>query len=848
MASAPTIRLLLSGGIVLLLTAVPAAEVTEKTTAKVTAETPSKTPDYSELCRAAEINRDWTSAWEFAEKWAASKDPEVRRAGVVKLLDLALRRENVDLDRLTLMARDAGLSAEDRIFWHSRVELNAFRYEAADKLLEPLIAGGKLSQEQLSQALRLRTLAQLGLKRYAEAAETAERRQTVAPTREEQFDAACCRAYALTMAGRDADAQELLTKISAAYPQYAGDLADLEMLLAIRRGNWGDFQTWFDAKNRRGLSSRSSGWYFTACREAAVHAEKVGERVSAVRLRRAALRAAESERDRKQAMLELLSTLDRYGMWKEISEMIKLYLEWYPNAPDRVSLELQAARHLVKAGDVREALKIYDEILGRKDADASGIDPVAVALEAARQCGALSFSDAERKYLQHALQHAKTPEARQDAFFRLGEHHDRAGADQAALDAFRLAASTQGPRAEEARFRQMVTLLKIKDYRAAQQVAETLRKAASPEIRAAALYHIASLYEKTGRPDRAAAEYQAFAKTFPKSEFAAAALYNAALIAEAVGDPDETARRFEAFLKHSPKHELVQNALYKLFLAQTRAGKLADARATGERLAAEFPASPFAAAALFSLADRAGEEKRFSDALEYLNRIEKMPIKLTGTLARVLFDRAGIHAKLDNPRKALELLDKLLAAYASDPVAADAAELAGFLHSRLGDYTAGAAAYLRAAQLRPGGAFAAECQEHRADCIFLLGSAAENAEQLRQAEQEYRALYQKGIRPWTPILFKTGRCLEALNEPAEARRVYAELLYRAAAERRQGVRPAQPWCSKALYAAIRLDCARRNLDGARSALRLIRLAREAGLEQDGELESVERELRSKYKL
>ena len=842
MAAAATMRFLLGGGLGLLLTALSAADavvIPAKTTEEVTA----KATDYPALCQMAEANRDWDSAWEFAEKWAASTDPQVRRAGVAKLLDLSLHREKVDLDKLADLARDAGLPPSEQILWRSRTALKDHRYEAAEDLLAPLIAEGTLSREELSRALRLRVLAQLGLKRYSEAAETAERRQTVAPNGDEQFDAACYRIYALAMSGKEADVRDLLTKTAAEFPRRTEDLADLQMLLAVRREDWQEFQKLFDAKEQRGLPPHASGWFFTACREAALHADKTDDPQSAVRLRRAVLRATETERGRRQAMLELLLTLENHRKWKEIAETIHLFLEWYPAVSDRLELELQAARHLVKAEDTEDALKIYDRILERKEADRA-----AIALEAARQCGAWSFADAERKYLRLALQYARTPEVRQEAFFQLGEHHDRAGADPAALDAFRLAASTQGPRAEEARFRQMVTLLKMKDYRTAQQVAETLRQAAAPEIRAAALYHIASLYEKNGQPAQAAAEYQAFIKEFPQSEFTAAARYNAALIAEAAGDPDETARRFDDFLKHSPKHALASNALYKLFLAQTRGGHLADARATGERLAAEFPESPFTAAALFSLADRAGEEKRFNDALEYLNRIEKLPARLAGTSARVLFDRAVIHAKLDNPRKALEQLDKLLSSYASDPVAADAAELAGYLHSRLGDYNAGAAAYLRAAQLRPGGAFAAECQEHRADCVFLLGSASENAEQLRQAEQEYRALYQKGIRPWTPILFKIGRCLEALNEPAAARKVYAELLYRAAAERRQGIRPDQPWCSKALYAAIRFDCAQRNLDGARSALRLIRLAREAGLEQNGELESAERELRSKYKL
>ena len=102
---------------------------------KVTAETTAKTTDYPTLCRMAEANRDWTSAWGFAEKWAAATDPAVRRAGVVKLLELALRRESPDFEKLTKQATDAGLSPEELIFWHSRVALKQHRYQDAEKLL-----------------------------------------------------------------------------------------------------------------------------------------------------------------------------------------------------------------------------------------------------------------------------------------------------------------------------------------------------------------------------------------------------------------------------------------------------------------------------------------------------------------------------------------------------------------------------------------------------------------------------------------------------------------------------------------------------------------------------------------
>jgi tetratricopeptide (TPR) repeat protein len=266
-------------------------------------------------------------------------------------------------------------------------------------------------------------------------------------------------------------------------------------------------------------------------------------------------------------------------------------------------------------------------------------------------------------------------------------------------------------------------------------------------------------------------------------------------------------------------------------------------------LAGDFGNSLFAAAALFHMSDRAAAENRHGAALEYLARVEKLPYRNPGILARVLFDRASIHAKLDNPRKALELLEKLLAAHAADQTAADAAELAGYLSAMLGDYVQGAAFYARAAQLRPGGVFAFGCLERRADCLFAaFFDRGGTAEQLRQAEAEYRSLLEKG-RAYAPLLFKIGRCREAADDIQGALRIYSESLYRQAADRCAGVAPDPVWAPKTLYAAIHLIRGRqRSLEGARSALRLIALARQIGLPVDRGMEAIEQELQAKYKL
>ena len=799
--------------------------------------------DYPSLCKMAEVHQDWAAAWGFAEKWAASGDAEVRKNGIRKLLELSFIRTGADPEKLMTMAAEAGLPPVELQLYQVRTLLQSRNYRRAAQLLEKLVADTRLDREYVSRATHLLTLVRLGEKDYAAAAKLAERRMIIASDEAERFQSACYRVYALAEMDPEG-AQTLLNSLTAAYPGDAAELADMQLFLIAKRGDWKEFSARFAA---RGGSGKGTFWYIAACRTAAEQAEKAARWQDAVKMRRAALQAAVNDEDRKLTVLELLAALDRMQAWKNMAETLELYLSWYPESADRQKLQLQAARYLVKAGDMPGALKWYDIILADPSSPAAG--RFAAAMEAAEQCSAGNLPEEELKYRQSAVRHAADPAANQEACFRLGAYYDRVGSHKLAQESYRMAAEEKGPLQEKARLFRLQSLIRSKDYTEALTVAADLCKAKTPDFRAAAHYHLASLYEKTGDTARAAKAYQQFAKDFPQSEFAAPALYNAALIAESGNDPAETIRRLQAFLEFAPKHELAPNALYKLMGVLQESGRVEDAAGAAETLARDFPASLFTAAALFRLVDRAAAGNRHGAALEYLARIDALPIQHTGIRARVLFDRASIHAKLDNPRKALELLEKLLTAHAADPTAADAAELAGYLSAMLGEYVQGAAFYARAAQLRPGGVFAFGCMERRADCLFaaFFGRGG-TAEQLRQAEAEYRSLLEKG-RAYAPLLFKIGRCREAADDVQGALRIYSESLYRQAADRRAGVAPDPVWAPKTLYAAIHLIRGRqRSLEGARSALRLIALARQIGLPVDRGMEAVEQELQAKYKL
>lgn len=818
--------------------------VTEKTAVQV--QNPQKNDehlpvDYPSLCRMAESHQDWIAAWGFAEKWAGSGNPEVRREGVRKLLDLSFHRSGVDAEKLVRMAVEAGVPEETVQLFRARTALRQRDFRRAVQLTEKLLAEGNHSKEMLSRLLQLQILAHLGMKDFAEAAEFASRRMAVAADDPERFHAACYRVYALSAAGQQKEAESLLNTLAAAHPEHAGALADLQMFLAAKKADWQDFD---QRLSKRGKGAKGSYWYLAACRAAAEFAESRKDHARAVQMRRAVLDASVEDEDRKLAVLHLLAALDGQQAWKEMAGTLQQYLLWYPDTADKHKLQMQAARYLVKAGETGDALKWYDKIIAGEEVSAE--HRFAAAMEAADQCCAGNLPEEELKYLESALRHAPTPEARQEACFRQGTYYTRTGAHKRAQEAFQLAAGEAGPLQEKAALHRLQSLIRSRDFKEAIQAAQALSSAEAPDLRAAARYHLASLHEKTGDKARAAREYQEFAREYAKSEFAAPALYNAALIAEEQGNEAEFVRRLEAFLQFAPRHELAPNAAYRKMLSLENIGKTEESAQTGEKLVSDFPGSLFAAAALFHLVDRAAAENRHGAALEYLARIEALPLRNAGIRARVLFDRASIHAKLDNPRKALELLDKLLSSHAADPVAADAAELAGFLSGLLGEYKQGAAFYNRAAQLRPGGVFASGCLERRGDCLFSAASDKEDGELLRQAEAQYRSLLEKG-RAYAPLLFKIGRCREAAGDVREAAQIYTEVLYRQAADFRQGVHPDPVWAPKALYAAIRLNRAKRSLEGARNTLRLIDLARQIGLTPGG-MDAIEQELQAKYKL
>jgi outer membrane protein assembly factor BamD len=123
-----------------------------------------------------------------------------------------------------------------------------------------------------------------------------------------------------------------------------------------------------------------------------------------------------------------------------------------------------------------------------------------------------------------------------------------------------------------------------------------------------------SLAQRMGRPDRdltathqAVEAYQDLLRLYPTSEYAAQAREKIRLVEEnlaqheyVVGDfylryrlPRAAAERFDYLLETYPGYSDKERVLYKLGVARARGHQPAEARETFERLAREFPESPY---------------------------------------------------------------------------------------------------------------------------------------------------------------------------------------------------------------------------------------------------------------
>ena len=123
-----------------------------------------------------------------------------------------------------------------------------------------------------------------------------------------------------------------------------------------------------------------------------------------------------------------------------------------------------------------------------------------------------------------------------------------------------------------------------------------------------------SLAQRMGRPDRdltathqAVEAYQDLLRLYPTSEYAAQAREKIRLVEEnlaeheyVVGDfylryrlPRAAAERFDYLLETYPAYSDKERVLYKLGVARARGRQPAEARETFERLAREFPESPY---------------------------------------------------------------------------------------------------------------------------------------------------------------------------------------------------------------------------------------------------------------
>lgn len=807
--------------------------------------------DFTQLGEMALAAGDVGNAVSYLEKARAKAEGETWRELTLKLADLRLE-SNAPLAAEKLLAelamRYPTEKLTERRLLEARTLLLQRRYADADLKLTALASEAGLPRERLAEVLAAQLRCRLAAGRYADAAETGEKLEALAPNRELQLQARGGRIFSAIMAGKTDESGKLLESMSRATPEAKKTAERLEMLKALQEKPFDEFLKYFAARRESNatIDVHADPLVYLIARMAGEKADAAKKPGAATTFYRIGVNAASSNAERVAMLRYLVNAQIAGSDATAAAGSIRKLLEIQPDVADRVPLWLQAARLFESGKQPAEALKCYQEITGNLKLPLR--ERLAAAREAALTASRANLPDEARRNLQYLVERASTPAERQDGCFLLGEFYYKLNEYGRAAESFAAAAEEHGPLTDRARLWQLQALVKAGSYPRAAELATVLKNSADPELLGAATYFQALLLERTGKTLEAEKAYLNFTAAYPGSEFAPAAGFDAAKLAEKRGAYDVAARLFANFAAGHTGHELAPHALWRSMQSAFLTRDDAQMRRAADELAKRYPASEYTASALFRQADFLRGEARYPAALAVLEKISATGVKAE-VLAQCLLDQAEIHAHLSNDTRALELLQQLQEKYPASPVAADAALLAGNLYADRGEYAKAIVAYRRAAELRPSGRFAAVAAERLADCEFSAAVLSRDNDLLEQAIAHYRELAARNDpASHYSVGYKLGRALEQGQKPRAALGEYQQLLYEAAAARKRGEAVDPVWTAKAAYAAVMLQLKKKNPEAAREALRIIALARELGLCTSEDFDRIAAEARRKYRI
>ncbi len=542
-------------------------------------------------------------------------------------------------------------------------------------------------------------------------------------------------------------------------------------------------------------------------------------------------------------LINLESRIDPEAAIKSCERFIALF----PGAKDVVEIRMLRGKLYAQAGKFAKAQACFAELLTAPGVPES--DRVAGALAAAAAAERAGDRKAARRLFDYAI--ARSPLERQRRIrFLLADFYLRQKAFPAAAAVCEELLRLPGTDLAKARFRLLQALLAEKLYRRAEPVAQALAVGSGNRDYAAfGAYQRAVIAEAVGRRAEARKLYLDFIAAWPKRSEVPDARLAAAELAAAEGDHSVAEGEFAAFATAFPDHKKAPSALCMAIRSGSLAGDAAGVKKLEAELERRYPKSPERAIGALLRAEFLFNGGRATEALAIADELAK-PGAAPEIAAEALFLAARIDGAAKRTSRAVERIRKLLKDYPASAVAAEAALTGGNDCFELNDYKQAEKFYRRAAELRPGGLFAAIASGRVADSLLARHAGGGPSDDLREALAIYQGLAKKSVSPALALqaLYKSGVCSEYLSDDRAALAAYEKVLYLADEQKLRGTLNAPDWCARAAYAALRVISGSRLPDASQRAVRILR--QYAALELPGsesELQALRKEIEKRYK-
>jgi TolA-binding protein len=640
---------------------------------------------------------------------------------------------------------------------------------------------------------------------------------------------------ALLRAGRAAEARPVLERfVDGATPGPAAWEGGLLLgRAAAALEDWAAASNRFDAAAtdaQAGPDARAEAWLAAA----ELWAGRPGAEAGAVDAARKAVDLAREPDVRADAELMLGTLLLRAERIAEGVETLRAFVTRRPSDPRAADTQLAVAATLLDAARPAEACEAYQRYLetftnaaGRAEAYAGkGIclleqDRHAEAAEAFERAGAS----------------APDPARGRAFLFKAGDAWFAAGRYRPATNIYRrvLAEGAETDLAPRALFQLAESTARLGDLSPAiTHFGALAESGADARLAEEALLRVAELEAERGRLGAALDAYDRVMTLYPEGAFFAEALYGRGTtlcslfrFGEALADFRRAAEAAEG--------ARAEEALYMQSLCLYWMGRDAEGEDAARTFLARYPESPRAADALFAMAKADYNRQRYraaeSNFVAFVARFPDNPRAPDALL------RAGLAAAREADYvRSVECLTRLIKTYPESERVVQARMGQADGQAELGNFADAILILEEIIHKYPDHELVDLAWARKGDFLFMLG--AEAPQRFRGSIEAYRVVVNRAgadIGLATQCRYKIGRCLEKLNQPADAfEQYYFQVILRFFEERERGVwhdASAKIWFTSAAFNAAEIMETRKDW---RAVVNVLERVVQAGVPAAGE--------------